>query len=572
MAVRREYIADLYRNMLGREGSEGEISGWENAPDEQSVYNMFAGSPEYTSTHGGTATWQDVGGVITPSQPSGGDGGGGGGSSSPYQIQDDPSFPGGGTIYPNPGSTTGGGIKETVGGSPQDQVTAFYKKYLGRDPQPGDVEKWLAGTYGWGSSSNLAGIEAGIRMSEEAARQRAANPGTSYPTTPYTGFTPNYDYSAFNTARQQDPRTSAKDAFAMVTNSAPAAPMNDKSKLPAWFNTYIRPGFEALGHKVLSVDQDGFVYSNQEGTFRVDYVQNAGAAGSTPGAPQRFQWGATPADAATAARYAAAPGTAATTGTRAPTSAVSNVRSLSNLTNLGNLGAFYGGPGGAGITNGPLEQVGQDPLSQLITGALAQFIGNDGSTAFGGDVEDALRMLMARGGELDPDQMNRRYESARELLDKGRRTMVNDMRGDLASRNLLSEPGIPQGAEIGGLERITEHLAPEFSRALRDIYSDEAGRSDDRLMNALSMATGYSSDQARNLLAAIGEGTARQTALAGLSLDLLKTNMAWSQFLASFGLERDKVMYEMENGQIDQFMPLLQAFIQMAGLSNAGFT
>jgi hypothetical protein len=149
--------------------------------------------------------------------------------------------------------------------------------------------------------------------------------------------------------------------------------------------------------------------------------------------------------------------------------------------------------------------------------------------------------------------------------------MVNDLRGDLGSRNLLSEPGIPQGAEIGGLSRITDKLAPEFSRALRDIYADESAKSDARMMTALQMATGFSTDQARNLLAGIGEGTARQTALADLALRELQTNMAWNQFLAQFGLERDKVMYEIQNGGIENLLPLLQSFIQLGGLSNAGY-
>ena len=176
-----------------------------------------------------------------------------------------------------------------------------------------------------------------------------------------------------------------------------------------------------------------------------------------------------------------------------------------------------------------------------------------------------------RGGEIDDAQVARRFESARELLDKGRRTMINDMRGDLGARNLLSEPGIPQGAEIGGIERITERIAPEFSRALRDIYTDEAARADTRLMSSLQLATGFSTDQARNLLAGIGEGTARQTALADIALRSLAQNQAWSQFLAQFGLERDKVMYDIQNGQIEDLLPILQAFIQLGGMANQGY-
>lgn len=555
MAVRREYISSLYNDLLGRQGSEGEISGWENAPDEESVRQMFLGSPEYTSAHGGQAAWQDVGGQITPTQPTPQS------SGSNYQVQNDPGWPGG-TIYPDTGSNTGGGTKTAVSTPSGSVINDFYMKYLGRPASASEQNSWLSGQFGWGDKNNVAGIERGISMSDEAARNRAANPQATI--APYTGFnTSGNDYSAFNTARLQDPGKSAKDAFAYLTNTAPAPPFGNKAQLANWFNSYIRPGMDALGHKVLSVNEDGFTYSNGEGTFTVDFAQNAGA---TPGSMlQRLQWNATPADAATAARYGGGTNGAAG-GAARPASTLGSVRDIFSA-----LGQQYGGPGGPGITTGALQQVGQDPLSQLITGALASFIGNEGKTSMGNDVNNALMGIILNGGKLPNDQVASRYESARELLDKGRRTMINDMRGDLASRNLLSEPGIPQGAEIGGIQRVTEKLAPEFSRTLRDIYSDESAKADTRVMTALQMASGLSSDQAKNFLAGIGEGTARQTALADLALRELQTNMAWNQFLAQFGLDRDKALYEIQNGGIDQLMPILQAFLQLGGMANGGY-
>lgn len=586
MAVRREYVEDLYRNLLGREGSEGEIEGHLNNPGgEAGLDAFFRGSPEYTSTHGGQATWQDVGGVVTPTQsaPPSQD-------SNPYQVQSQaPSY-----SYSTPQSSS---ASTDANARARQGLKGVYQQFLGRAPSEQELDNWLSGAFGYGSGANdYDKFVNAIMGSHEARGYRPAAPSGSYksieywqsqgvPTSdifdpmtgqlrpgwtrtangyerggagsatvpPFTGFTPRHDYTAFNTSREQDPNKSAKDAFVMVSNAAPPPPFHDKKQLAAWFNQYIRPGFEALGHRVISVGDDSFTYTNHEGTFTVDFAQNAGAPRGSM--QQRLQWGATPADDATRARYPN--GTGGTLG------------SLRDL--YGALGQQYGGPGGPGITTGPLQQVGQDPLSLLITGALANFIGSEGSTGFGGDVQRALSGLMERGGELPADQVARRFESARELLDKGRRTMINDARGDLASRNLLSEPGIPQGAEIGAIDRITDKLAPEFSRALRDIYADESAKSDARMMTALQMATGFSTDQARNLLAGIGEGTARQSALADLALRELQTNMAWNQFLAQFGLERDKVMYDIQNGGIDQLMPLLQAFMQLGGMANAGY-
>ena len=512
MAVRREYVADLYKNLLGREGSEGEIEGHLNNPGgEQALYQLFAGSPEYASKSpygSANQTWEDQGGKVVTLPKTG--------ESHGYQVQ--------------------GGVDPTSVGMTPSPVY---------DPATG------------------------------LANNRPST--TTTPTTPqrvpYTNFTSRgNDYSAFNTGREQDPAKSAKDAYAMLTNSAPPPPFSDRAAYRAWRNQHVVPGMNALGHKVISEDENGFTYTNHEGTFYVDDAQNLGAASGTM--LQRLQWNATPADDATRARYAGSGGSGGSGGGggaaggsgSGSNSTVGNLRDIYTT-----LGQQYGGPGGPGITTGPLQQVGQDPLSLLLTGALANFVGSEGKTGFGNTVQDALGGVIERGGELPNDQIARRFESARELLDKGRRTMINDLEGDLVSRNLMSEPGIPQGAHIGGLERITENIAPEFSRALRDIYTDESAKADTRMMSALQMATGFSTDQARNLLAGIGEGTARQSALADLALRELQTNMAWNQFLAQFGLERDKVMYEIQNGGIQSIMPLLQAFMQLGGMSNAGY-
>ena len=42
---------------------------------------------------------------------------------------------------------------------------------------------------------------------------------------------------------------------------------------------YIRPGMDALGHKVTSVNGDSFNYGNHEGNFNVDFGRGAGAEG-----------------------------------------------------------------------------------------------------------------------------------------------------------------------------------------------------------------------------------------------------------------------------------------------------
>ena len=479
MAVRREYVSSLYRDLLGREGSDQEIEGHLGNPSEQSLRDLFLGSPEYTSQHGGQASWQDVGGVVTPTTP----------PANQWQTPGD-SAP---VLPDRPPNVSGGYAPAEITPPVTDQ---------------------------WSSPGLVTGGDLGRMTGYDAA---------------------NWNNPAMQTAKYQVGRVVSKYDL-----SRPDALDGIVNELKQYF-----PKIRITNHSSGSVNLG-------QGDGDVDIIENYGAVNAR-GAwqPQNGSGGSGSGGGGGTARTGAGSGSASTLG------------DLRNVYTA--LGQQYAGPGDAGITNGELQQVGQDPLSLLISGALAKFIGDEGSTGFGRDVQSRLMAELDRGGEIDDAQVARRFESARELLDKGRRTMINDMRGDLGARNLLSEPGIPQGAEIGGIERITERIAPEFSRALRDIYTDEAARADTRLMSSLQLATGFSTDQARNLLAGIGEGTARQTALADIALRSLAQNQAWSQFLAQFGLERDKVMYDIQNGQIEDLLPILQAFIQLGGMANQGY-
>jgi hypothetical protein len=487
MAVRREYIADLYRNLLGREGSEDEISGHvDNPGGEQGLYDFFTGSPEYTAQHGGEATWHDEGGQVVPVAESG------------YQVQGEPES---GTGQP-------GGRVEVPGGGP-------------------------------------------------------GSPGSGAGSTPLQWFTNPNSADAFAADRFFDPNsTDVKYEFARIASRYPSTPAGLQALVndPEFRSKF--PNARLVGHD--SIDFGGALSGGRTGSpvGVIDVGQNFN---SQTGTGSGWWWGH---GGPSGAPAAAASGGPARTGA-GNNSTVNQIQSIFQALPASNTN--YSGPGGPGITNGPLQQVGQDPFSMLITNALAGLIENEGRTDLGNSVNDAITALLERGGELDPNQTARRFESARELLDKGRRTMVNDLRGDLASRNLLSEPGIPQGAEIGGINRITEHIAPEFSRALRDIYTDESAKSDARLMTSLGMAMNVSSEQARTLLAALGEGTDRQAELADIALRNLAQNQAWSQFLANFGLERDQVMYAIQNGQIESILPILQAFLQLSGMANQGY-
>lgn len=276
--------------------------------------------------------------------------------------------------------------------------------------------------------------------------------------------------------------------------------------------------------------------------------------------------------------------------------------------------------GDAGVypKDGGVQQVGQDPFSQLLTEALAGLLAN-GGTPLGTDIDTTLRGLINRGGEVpqtapmgleadvlaqlskilgegptvDQPQLDSRFETAREAEHKAFQALMEDARSALGARGLASEPGMPSGSEAGTIQRITERVAPDFASAVRQIYSDLAGQSgarynqalgtaagltsqdtqaqDARLSQAIALAADLSTEQANTILQAAGQGTQRQQVLASIALESLQGNRAWAQFLSEFGLNRDTTKYMLQTGQIQQLSQLLDRFLQATSLSRGGY-
>ena len=97
---------------------------------------------------------------------------------------------------------------------------------------------------------------------------------------PAATFVPKHSFEGFDFAREQNPAKSAKDAFAYLANQAPPPPFADKAALGTWFTQHIAPGMDHLGHRVNYVTGDKFSFTNWQGTFEVDFVRGAGAAGA----------------------------------------------------------------------------------------------------------------------------------------------------------------------------------------------------------------------------------------------------------------------------------------------------
>lgn len=235
--------------------------------------------------------------------------------------------------------------------------------------------------------------------------------------------------------------------------------------------------------------------------------------------------------------------------------------------------AAYGGPGEQGVFNGPLQQMGEDPFSKLITQGYADLIENQGTTADSRAMLDRLMGIIERGGrvEEDPSLYAQRFEAARQPIDSMRKAQLSGLRGTLANRGLISEPGMPQGSEIGAVGRMEEDIAPAYATAAQRLAGDMATENSGRLSQALTLATGLSQAQAQSYLNSLEGATDRQKVLSDIALGTLDRNILWNQFLANYGLNRDQALEAITSGRTEQMMTILALFQQYVNASAGGY-
>ena len=134
-----------------------------------------------------------------------------------------------------------------------------------------------------------------------------------------------------------------------------------------------------------------------------------------------------------------------------------------------------------------------------------------------GTLEQSLRDLIANQGNYDEQSMALRLEQVREAGDRMRTAQTETARNTLADRGLLSEPGIPQGAEYQSIQQIEEGLAPFYAAGSRDAILAELDAADERMMNALQVGAGYTAEQARTAVERFKANVTRQLGFADIA-------------------------------------------------------
>lgn len=401
-----------------------------------------------------------------------------------------------------------------------------------------------------------------IPTTKTGAQVGSGNPwvtGSSAPTTApdgyhwdplYAMFMPNTPSTTTTTTTSPIPATGrTSDQTAILAQIAqwagmPGADPSLASDPMYWFTRITQTG--GLGQDNLQFWQDASVGPNA-------YFRN----------PNREK--AAPTSVAGTTGSTANPGASVTSGDF--TSLLAQLSSMFGPNSTPSSVAAPNGPG-ASLTDG-LNQVGQTPFDQTMDASLEDLLTHGGASPYGRTIEATLNDLISRGG-LTPNTSAQLIQ-ARGANASAMQSQTADARAALAARGLASPHGGGQGAETTAIGRITQGLAPTYASAVTDINNHAIDVANSSVMSALTMATGMSEADATTILNTVGTGTARQTALANIALKTLEDNMQWDEFLANFGLQKDQVEEQLQQGRIAALTPLLNLFLLMSGQASQGY-
>ena len=320
---------------------------------------------------------------------------------------------------------------------------------------------------------------------------------------------------------------------------------------------YADPGEDPMA--VLQSSLGGYLQRSQSGGNRSTGGYNTQSADPAV----MTDYGTTPSRAGTVASRAASPSATAfgSAGPHpAPTGA--DTASLNSLFDQINTDLMAAGH--------PIVNVPGINLNEDIDASLRSIMqGTDTTTS---DTDNAIRQLLSSVGQgRNEDRLVKRQLQATETAQLAQRGLMDQARAQLADQGTIGLPGVPQGPETAGARRVAERVAVPFAQSLRDISINESQLADDREVNALQLATGWSNAQATRVLQAAAAGTDRQRILSDIALGTLDRNMAWNQFLAQFGLEREKFMQDVRMGNMANISNVISQFQQFLSQLRGGY-
>lgn len=249
---------------------------------------------------------------------------------------------------------------------------------------------------------------------------------------------------------------------------------------------------------------------------------------------------------------------------------------------LGNSGGSGGSGGGGGTPPGPgwvktaaggwvppdhpLAQGGTQVPGTSTGGSTGS--GSSSTTPFmGDDIRGKIMELLNAEGALNTRVMDSRTESLREDQERSRQVGTQSLDATLAERGLTGG-----GGDISARVNLENELGRTHGTQLRDLYSEEAQRADDRMMQALVTGAGMTVSEAQQQIDRFNAETGRfnaDTQRTGVEGNLAneRARLALDELLGKGGLGLGQAQlaasYGLGQGRLD-----LDRLLGMGGLQN----
>lgn len=178
---------------------------------------------------------------------------------------------------------------------------------------------------------------------------------------------------------------------------------------------------------------------------------------------------------------------------------------------------------------------------------------------------NSLRGLFP-GGMFNQDIVNRRTDSARADIERARKSFGANNAAALAERGLIGS-----GPEQTAQNSLDERMYDQYLQQSSDIYANESENADQRMMQALQIAAGMSAEEAKNAVDWFRAQNDFTLGQGGLALGNLNAVNDYNLGMANYGLNRDKLGYDLSNQDLQRYIDLIKMWQSGSNQSAGGY-
>lgn len=248
-------------------------------------------------------------------------------------------------------------------------------------------------------------------------------------------------------------------------------------------------------------------------------------------------------------------------------------------------GSTYNEDGKGGYLTKEKQPVGLRTLSGGGMKGGAGSAGSNGPTSMD-DIMGQLKGLFPNGA-FNQDVVNRRVSNASDAMNRNKHSQLQNNQAYLADRGLVGS-----GPEATAYTNMEDRLNQNFNSSVNDIYATEGENADNRMMQALSLATGMSTAEAQMTIDRFRANTEHDLGFGNLAARNKEADQSYGLGMTRAGNDftlgqgglalgninsqnqnnqfYDSLQHAIESGNTDQLLELIKIMMGGADTSAGG--